>query len=105
MKTNLKDNIWIEGFNTAFWENVVGNDPYKTYEGNELIYFGKTSEIPEEIANEYIDIEYFGEYWQGMWEYKGYKNFDINTPYDHVHTAEESIKSACNSEYCIIYKK
>ncbi len=105
MKINLKDNIWIEGF--AIGEKSKLYDKILELGGRcSVIYDGKTSEIPEEIARECVNIEYFGEYWQGMWQYSGYRNFNINSSHDYVHTARESIQSACNNElYCIIWKE
>lgn len=104
---NLKDNFWIEGFDI----HEVGYF-MRTKDGNfigdvakEIVYSGNASDIPEEIAKECVDIDYSGEYWEGMWQYSGYRNFDDNIPYDHVSTAKESIQSACNQEYCIIFKK
>ncbi len=115
--TNLKDNIWIEGFDSeeelnyhSFGFSVLEND-------DNIIYKGKTSEIPEEVAKEcvakihvelapspyndwcggfdyaYVDYKNIGEYagWQG----------DAGC----YRKATESIQSACDKPYCTIYKK
>ena len=104
-KTELKPGIFIERFD-SFEETQECRINMQREKNNYsiILYQGKTSEIPEGLAKEYVDIDYFGEYFQGMWQYQGYRNFDINTPYDHVHTAKQSIHSACDKEYCIIYK-
>lgn len=84
-KVNLKDNIWIQGFDsfiTLSFALAAGVKP---------IYAGKTSEIPEELAKECVLPPVNG--------YRNYKNLWIN-----VNTAKESIQSACPEEYCIIYK-
>jgi hypothetical protein len=60
-----------------------------------LVYLGKTIDVPEEIAKECVnsidyDIanklyqNYSDEYWK--------------------HSAKDSIQSACNQRFCIIYK-
>lgn len=106
MKIELKKGIFIEGFDDfPDWEILVDlrNDLVGVFEYG-LLYQGKTSDITEVFAKDCVELEYFGEYWEGMWEYSGYCNFDINAPYDYVHTAKESILSACSSEYCIIYR-
>lgn len=68
MKVNLKDNIWIEGFdNISTWNTKLCYFGQVSEKQIEVIWRGKTSEIPEEIA-------------------------------------KESIQSACDKHYCIIYK-
>lgn len=87
MKTNLKDNIWIEGFNSftgLSFALVAGVKP---------IYSGKTSEISEELAKECVEWSEFDKDILSYYHYsKAFK------------TAKESIQSACDKEYCIIYK-
>ena len=62
-----------------------------------LIYSGKASEISEEIAEEFVE---WSEFDKGIKQYYNY----IDDYYPH-RTAKESIQSACDKEYCIIYKK
>ncbi len=97
MKTNLKENIWIEGFDDNFGLGYRAKNA--TY-FKECLYYGKTSEIPEEIAKRHIknDGDSLGEW------FKDYSSsIDNNPPYS-KETAKESIQSACDKEYCIIYK-
>jgi len=98
MKTNLKDNIWIEGFDDRYECACMA------YNGFPLLYEGKTSEIPEELAKECVskmisnnppldqEIKFRGKYYN----YSSISNY--------CKTATESIQSACNKEFCIIYK-
>lgn len=101
MKTQLKDGIWIEGFDKlsevyAFKDNmcIVGEAvPY--------IYIGKTSEISEELAKTCAEI--LAKTTMGNF----YRNYQYNKPQPVSFTkckAKESIQSACSQEYCIIYK-
>ena len=63
---------------------------------SELIYAGKTSDISEEIAKECVGCfknEYYLDY-----------SSEIKYLYE-FKTAKGSIQSACNQEYCIIFKK
>lgn len=90
MKVNLKDNIWIEGFDS----NVpIGKFDGKHQDDN-VIYFGATSEIPEEIARLCMDVEHYGSV-----ECFSYKGIQLIT------TATKAIQSACSKPYCIIYKE
>lgn len=90
---NLKDNIWIEGFVKKI-DLSLRSDIYFE-DTHDVIYQGKTSEIPEEIARECV------------------KNFGItlfyydyrDLMYQKFETAKESIQSACDKPYCIIYKR
>lgn len=91
MKTNLKENIWIEGFDTNqqiynFKDNICFAGEPVPY-----LWMGKTSEIPEDVAKKCVLPPVNG--------YRNYANMWIN-----VNTAKESIQSACSQEYCIIYK-
>lgn len=80
MKVNLKDNIWIEGFDIGF-DKSSQILPI----GVATIYQGETSKIPINIAKEYFDY--------------GYDDLEI------IYTSlDESIKSTCDKEYCVIYK-
>lgn len=97
MKTQLKDDIWIEGFDTIDTRNkrlkIISICDTII---DELIYSGKTSEISEELAKECID---WNEFDDNIIKYYDY----IKDYWPHL-TAKESIKSACSQEYCIIYK-
>lgn len=100
MKTNLKDNIWIDGFDTkeqynyaCFGFSVLEND-------NAILYNGEMSDISEEIAKKYVvRIERNGD--RSVFVF--YKNY--NGTIDAFPTAQRSIKSACDKKYCIIYTK
>lgn len=101
-KIKLKDNIWIEGFDKC----ILGTQ-FKLKDGSiptNAIYFGKTSEILEELAEECVIINL----WEGRIDsYRKYnkENFNIKCCDDNnCNSAKESIQSACNQEYCIIYK-
>ena len=103
-KLNLKDNIWIEGFtreelfdlSKEDWRNIVDDVSV-----DKMLYSGKTSEIPEEIAKMVLDWMF----WDEKIEQRMYKNYNkpfiVTYPFVNY---KESIQSACNKEYCIIYK-
>ncbi len=116
MKTNLKENIWIEGFDTEKHKNSLLDTWYKE---DELLWHGKTSEISEELAKQFV---------QRFVDYKDYSGENTRV-YDYIDssmndserklnwirggrkttlfwhlTAKKSIQSACNKPYCIIYK-
>lgn len=96
MKTNLKDNIWIEGFDLI--EELQNTEGYKNL--IPVIFVGKTSEIPEEIAKECI--EYFIQRCK-------YRNYNPDKLIDGIklmgfNYSKQSIQSACDKPYCIIYK-
>jgi hypothetical protein len=92
-KINLKDNIWIEGFDSEL--NLKYNRRRR------IVYSGKTSEIPEELAKECVQIlakTSLGNF---------YRNYQYDKPQPVAFTkctAKESIQSACGKKYCIIYK-
>ena len=96
-KVNLKDNIWIEGFDKLpiIWElpNHILIDSIE--------WHGKTSEIPEELAKECIQkiLPYTSKLY-GKDMFCDYSKKEIG-----CELALESIQSACPEEYCIIYKK
>ena len=109
--TNLKDNIWIIGFDSQ--DNNYKNNKmtaflldFLSYDLDRIIYSGKTSEISEEILrnvcelqNVFNTLEYIS---QDINRYKNYKVTKF-TYYDC--TVKESVQIACDKEYCIIYKK
>lgn len=109
MKVNLKDNIWIEGFDTEklctneFWHIIESNElsvKYGSGKRMNILYKGKTQEIPEETAKECV--EYFIQRCK-------YKNYNPDRLIDGIklmgfNYAQQSILSACDKSYCIIYK-
>ena len=102
MKTNLGTGYIIEGFNTLkeVVREQIGRD--KTKEFRETLYEGKTSEIPEEIAKECVELTSTGLYKSYMWNDDKVEEHGIQPL---SNTAKESIQSACNQTYCIIYKE
>ena len=96
----LKGNIFIKGFDEkedadVEWGNHMWWDNYRNLENYELIYNGKTSEIKEEEAQKYVNSK-------GVF----YEEYDPN--YDEhefsMLLAKESLHTACQKEYCLIYK-
>ena len=108
---NLKDNIWIEGFcNIEKYDEMIVSI-------SAILYHGKTSDIPEEVAKKSLLLH---PYSSGQCKcYFEYDNPELdldnklcqcrNNPNksrnDHLWDWKESIQSACNQEYCIIFKK
>ena len=107
MAINLKENIWIEGFNTSeelykFKDSIcfVGEkEPY--------IYLGKLLEIPEELAKSIVETipHIYGgiRITDNCGNDVLFKNYKINEFVKR--SGIRSIKSACIDKYCIIYKK
>jgi hypothetical protein len=97
----LGNNIFIEDFYDSLYlieeRPRIGSD--------NILYSGKVVDISDDLANKLVEKAYFGEYYQGMWQYEGYINFDIDSPYCYVDTAKKSIVSACKKEFCIIFKR
>ena len=100
MKIELKKDIFIEGFD-AFerWNN------YNLILNKCLIrYSGETSNIPEEIAKSTLDWMF----WDEKIEQRRYKNYNykpggvVKYPYTDY---KDSINSACDKPFCIIYKE
>ena len=90
MKKNLKANIWIKGFNS-------GSEMLNLVSDKNFIYAGKTSEISEQEAKECVDR--FSALNPIL--FVNYKNaFYIESQFK---TAKESIESACDNKYCVIY--
>ena len=101
MKTQLKDNIFIEGYNKKDLGALIAIELEDF--GYNIIYNGKTSEIPEEIAKGCADFHpniHYKDY-----SIEGYKKVKDWTDNWTKLTAKESIQSACNQTYCIIYKE
>lgn len=96
---NTKDDIWVEGFDDKNQINGFIIFSELLDYGEKIIYEGKTSDIPEEIAKECIDKNFFGNL-SVYWDYlKGCASW------------EKSIQSALTKpdgtvyEFCIIFKK
>lgn len=99
-KTELKPGIFIEGFDDiALWNQKICYLGQVSEKDIELLYSGKTSEIPEELASQCC--KYQNSY-EGEPFYKEYGDITWAT-YPYI-TAKESIQSACQNEFCIIYK-
>lgn len=99
---NLKENIFIEGFDFEyeFRSRLYGT---KGISGIvKLIYQGKASEIPEEIAKECAEIHQGLSYWDGP---NDIFYVDYNNKLNGFSKAKNSIQSACPKEYCIIFRK
>ena len=112
---NLKDNIWVEAFATKM--KMVLKLSKGGYINTPIIYFGKTSAIPEEIAKEVLLLHpYSSAQCECYFEYDNPELDLDNTSCqcrdnpnksrsDYLWDWKESIQSACNQEYCIIFKK
>lgn len=98
--TQLKEGIFIERFDTTeeVYEGLKKNDLYAGSPNK--IYMGKTSEISEGLVSNYVSYIDNPENNDKNIHFKNYNHSFLG-----VETAKESIKSACNKEYCIIYKK
>lgn len=105
MKTNLKDNIWIEGFDDKI-KFVAGHCFYNDNDQLfDVIYFGGTSEIPKEIAREVCELQQvFNDPKYIEQDIDRYRNYRLTNYIWFDCTAKQSIMSACSQEYCIIYK-
>ena len=99
----LKNNIHIEGFDTDY--GLDGKLDWFThnpnYNSNDILYSGFTSEISESLASKICDWMFWDEIPERKRYYNYGKRIGVSFPYL---TAKESIQSACNKEYCIIYK-
>lgn len=108
---NLKGDFWIRGFDTN--EEVYNFKDSICFLGEPVpyIYIGKTSEIPEDLAEKCV-IQF------GLCKgtqlddgsilqediYFGFKNYKPGFGVVDFETPKESIQSACSDEFCIIYK-
>lgn len=106
MKTNLKDNIWIVGFN----QHREIDDDYLTEifiasNDDNIIYEGDVSDITEEIAKlcALADVRDEGTEREITIGYKTYGDVS-NIKWFPLLTAKESIRSACSLKQCVIYK-
>lgn len=95
-KVNLKSNIWIEGFDTSD-ECFLPVAKFYPDKLDNVLYEGKTSEIPEELAKECV----YGK----VYTFSGVKDYpDFVDSSNRFNQAKKSIQSACKEEYCVIYK-
>jgi hypothetical protein len=80
--------------------------PYREGKVIPILYEGKTSEIPEELAKELVDTIPHIFYGMRITDTSGnnvlFKNYKINKFVKR--SGKRSIQSACNQEFCIIYK-
>jgi hypothetical protein len=113
MKTDLGTGYAIEGFDSH--EIVKWNElgyylkylvKHSRNDKRTLVYWGKTSKIPEDIAKEcvvIIELNNHSFYQEYNLSEKAIKHPSITARI--VPTAKESILSACPNPYCIIYKQ
>ena len=98
METDLETGYIIEGFNVGKKASLY--DRVLQLGGRQnILYDGKTSEIPEEIAGKVCN---FGNRFDGI-KFQDYSEdawvkYAFEEPLD-------SILSACTQPYCIIYKQ
>ena len=96
-KVCLKQDIFIEGFDSN--QRLISNQYLLANNIKLVLYSGKTSEIPEELARECIS---FIDNPMDNGRNIPFKNYSHN--FLGVTTDKESIQSACSQEFCIIYK-
>ncbi|MCK9417179.1 isochorismatase family protein [Candidatus Dojkabacteria bacterium] len=92
----LKNNIEIEGFDSI--EELHEADLHIIYS----YYAGKISDVPEELAKGWCDFIFWDERPERCRFYNYGKKSVVSYPYL---SAKESIESAVDKEYCIIYNK
>lgn len=106
MKTNLETGYIIEGFDN--YNDYVKFTGFKYLASKKVLYHGKTSEIPEEIAKKCVkkfnNPCAIGNCHGKFYDYSQ-KNRTYTVADKLLNTVKESIQSACNQEYCIIYKE
>lgn len=112
MKTELKDNIWIKGLDSIpILKDIKDSD--MLYNGVlHIIYSGKTSKIPEEMLQQVVHSSICVNSVDNLVRYADYSSNTVNLKVrgkltkvnKSFATAKESIQSACNKEFCIIYK-
>ena len=114
-KLNLKDNIWIEGFTRKELFNLSKEDWRDIVDDvsvDKMLYSGKTSEIPEEILQQVVNSSVCINTVDNLVRYADYSSNTIilksrgklTKVSKSFSSAKESIQSACNKEYCMIYK-
>lgn len=107
MEVNLKNNIYIKGFekNNPFDKKNNDGDFFNHFhklKDENIIYIGKTFDISEDVAQQCVNSMFFDSdiIGGGYDAYENYSEFDCWTD-----TAKESILSACKQKFCIIYRK
>lgn len=99
MKINIKDNIWIEGFDTDY--ELDGKLDWFTHnpccDSDDILYFGFTSDISDEFAKKCVCSLFDDSFRDYSKNGVGYESFPFET-------SKQSIQSACDKLYCIIYK-
>lgn len=104
MRINLKDNIWIEGFDEFTFAYEKYNDLVELPNGT--IYGGKTKNIPYSVAENCVK-SYIVDKGSDSERTSGYFDYNRNEKSKWVASYDspiDSIKSACDYEYCLIYK-
>lgn len=114
MRTELKEGIFTEGFEREAdlgycYFNFAAN---KSFDLSNIIFQGKTEDIPEEVIKDCViqngltkgtvlddgkvldkDVSF------------GYKQYKEGFGVYEFETAKQSIQSACDKQFCIIYKE
>jgi len=105
---NLKQDIYIAGFdNTAELQDFI---LYTWGIMPPVLYEGKTLDLTEEDASNYVSymnrIDDFGNVYRTYRRYPA-GNYEVQslTHQFSYKTALDSIATACNKEYCLIFKK
>ena len=100
-KIRLKDNIWIEGFDSELSATSTGSSMWFGKGFENLIYAGKSKDIPIDTANESVLAYYLGSNFSGDYEHS---EFGIEGNKKMFATSMDAILSVCEDEYCLIYK-
>lgn len=106
MKTNLREDIYIEGFDELVQLNTICDVYFEDV--NAILYRGKTSEVPEELARQLVEFKrnIAGSALivpRELLLFKTYAYARSNCQFV-FRTAVRSILSACPKNYCVIYK-
>jgi len=107
---NLKNNIWIDSFLSL--EKVREVADFYSENNIEILAYGKISEIGESLAEVFVQpvgIEKGTVVDENFTVEEdlifGYKNYRDGFGVSEYLTAKESIKSACEKPFYLIYKK
>jgi hypothetical protein len=102
---NLKDNIWIEGYDN----HKSCNYATLQYEVKNILYFGLTRNVIATGINGLVERKIVNIDSIPTETYKNYKigslAFGRMATWGSIFNAQQSILSACNGKYCIIFKK
>jgi len=97
----LNDNYYLEGFDTKKEARLIHKNISSSMS---VIYIGKTSEIPEEIALRIsTKVEFRPD--EGFPLCIGYMIGEDDGNSILYTTAFKAVQKACDKEFCIIYKK